>query len=353
MHRTSTCGVLYVEDGYLVWDDYLSHRQFALASGAESIVAAFRRPREIAEVLAEQRDAAHRERAGAIVRALVGAEILVAVGSPRDVQECRLSTAWAPWSPLARAYHYSTRFLDSSLFLTESEQDDQLLRKLEAEPPPPAFKKHPDALESVHLADAPVSGALAERDLLELLYRRRSGRSYSGGPIPREKLAALLSITASPISSSELSQTTFKTSPSGGGRHPTELYVYARRVSGVPEGLYHYDARNRVLDRLTPPLGDDVLVRVCGDQVWTGDASAFVYFTSVFARNKWKYRVARSYRILHYDVGHLSQTVYLLAVAMGLSCTFTAALRDETLSGLLGLDDATELVMGCAVIGTP
>lgn len=350
MYRTSSCGVLYLDDGYLVWDDYLSHRQVALASGTETFLAAFRRPREIAEVLAGHED---REHAGRVIRALVGAGILVEVGSARDARERRMSAAWAPWSPIARAFHYSTQFLDSNLFLSEAEQDEQLRRKLEADPPPPAFKKHESVLDSIPLArSTPPGGTLVERDLLTLLYTRRSVRSYSGGDIPRDQLAALLSITASPIRSSALSQTTLKTSPSGGGRHPTELYVYARRVAGVPAGLYHYDARNRLLDRLTAPLADDLLVRVCGDQSWTRDASAYIFFTSVFARNKWKYKISRSYRILHYDVGHLSQTVYLLTAAMGLACTFTAALRDETLSQLLRLDTATELVMGCAVIGT-
>ncbi|TYB57670.1 SagB/ThcOx family dehydrogenase [Nonomuraea sp. PA05] len=340
-----------MDDGHLVWDDYLNHRQVALATGTESFIAAFRKPAEIAPVLAGQGD---RERAERVIRALIGVEILVELGSARDLRERRLNAAWAPWSPIARAFHYSTQFLDSNLFLSEAEQDEQLRSKLEADPPPPAFKKHANALDSVSFADgAPPGGAIVERDLLTLLYARRSVRTYSGGAIPRDRLAALLSITASPIRSSELSGTTLKMSPSGGGRHPTELYVYARRVAGVPAGLYHYDARNRQLDRLTAALPDDLLVRVCGDQAWARDASAYVFFTSVFARNKWKYKISRSYRVLHYDVGHLSQTVYLLTAAMGLSCTFTAALRDETLAQLLELDGATELVMGCAVIGTP
>jgi hypothetical protein len=57
--------------------------------------------------------------------------------------------------------------------------------------------------------------------------------------------------------------------------------------------------------------------------------------------------------MLHLDAGHLSQTVYLLAAALGLGATFTAAMRDETVEDLLGIDAADELVMGCSVIGTP
>jgi SagB-type dehydrogenase family enzyme len=65
----------------------------------------------------------------------------------------------------------------------------------------------------------------------------------------------------------------------------------------------------------------------------------------------WKYSTPRTYRMLHLDVGHLSQTFYLLAAALGLGMTFTAAIRDERLEDLLGIDAARELVMGCSVIG--
>jgi nitroreductase len=38
--------------------------------------------------------------------------------------------------------------------------------------------------------------------------------------------------------------------------------------------------------------------------------------------------------------------------ALGLDATFTAALRDEAVEEILACDLSTELVMGCAVVGT-
>jgi SagB-type dehydrogenase family enzyme len=73
----------------------------------------------------------------------------------------------------------------------------------------------------------------------------------------------------------------------------------------------------------------------------------------VLERSTWKYSTPRTYRMLHLDVGHLSQTVYLLAAALGLGLTFTAAIQDEKLEEFLGIDSAHELVMGCSVIGLP
>ncbi|MBE1462216.1 nitroreductase family protein [Kibdelosporangium phytohabitans] len=78
-----------------------------------------------------------------------------------------------------------------------------------------------------------------------------------------------------------------------------------------------------------------------------------LFYTSVFGRNQWKYsNIARSYRVLLLDVGHLSQTVYLVTTALGLGMTFTAACRDEIIEEPLGFDAATEAVMGCAAIGS-
>ena len=81
-------------------------------------------------------------------------------------------------------------------------------------------------------------------------------------------------------------------------------------------------------------------------------ANAIIFYTSVIARNQWKYPIPRTYRILLMDVGHLSQTVYLLATALGLRITFTAALRDEMVEELVGCDPVHEIVVGASILGT-
>jgi len=100
-------------------------------------------------------------------------------------------------------------------------------------------------------------------------------------------------------------------------------------------------------------VSSETLVGLLGDQDWVRSSGCVVFFTSVLARSTWKYSTPRTYRMLHLDVGHLSQTVYLLAAALGLGVTFTAAIQDEKLEDLLGIDATSELVMGCSVIGMP
>jgi len=68
-------------------------------------------------------------------------------------------------------------------------------------------------------------------------------------------------------------------------------------------------------------------------------------------RSSWKYDTMRAYRALMIDMGHLSQTTYLVTTDMNLGTTFTAALRDERLETQLHLEIARDLVIGASPIG--
>jgi SagB-type dehydrogenase family enzyme len=194
---------------------------------------------------------------------------------------------------------------------------------------------------------------LHRKDFLDVLTHRRSTRDFSGEPVPFEAISALLRWAGGITEIDEPTQTAFKTSPSGGGRHPTEIYLHAHRVAGLRGGLYHVNTKRDELELVGPPLPPAALVGLLGDQDWVADSGCLVLYTSVLARSTWKYSTPRTYRMLHLDVGHLSQTVYLLAAALGLGATFTAAIQDERLEDLLGIDATDELVMGCSVIGMP
>jgi SagB-type dehydrogenase family enzyme len=114
--------------------------------------------------------------------------------------------------------------------------------------------------------------------------------------------------------------------------------------------MTHYVVRADLWDGVVP--GREVLIDACGSQSWIADANFMLFYTSILTRNIWKFKTARSYRTLLLDVGHLDRTLLLSAAALGLGATFTAALRDESVEKILACDLSTELVMGCAVVGT-
>jgi SagB-type dehydrogenase family enzyme len=342
--RVSACGGLFWNDGHLVWDDYLEHRQFALADGTERILRWFHDWRDLESVGETGADGSE-----IIAEHLRRNNILIEFGSPRYRRETEVLESWGQWGLLARAFHFSTRYLRWARFRTQEQQAEALREKAITQPPPPAYKAYPGA----HTVALPEWKSLWDgRDLLDVLYERRSCREFGGSAIPAQSVAAILQVAAGPVKVFDRVQAVLKTSPSGGGRHPTEVYACVRNVDGIEPGLYHYNGVTHELELIDRALDDAELVVACGDQQWAAGAGLVLFYTSVVPRNQWKYHIARSYRVMLLDLGHLSQTVYLLATALGLRMTFSAALRDEVVEEYLRCDAVSEVVLGCSVIGT-
>lgn len=343
--RTSWCGALFYERGRVIWNDYLDHREFAVAPGTEHLLRDFADWRTYTPAVANYSDLEHQ-----IIRALREHDILLAEGTARHRREDAVVARWGEWGPVARAFHYATRTTAQTPYLTPDEEDRALLDGLPADPPPAAFRSGTSRAYPLPLA---ADAAWADRDLLSVLTNRRSRRSFGSSMISVSALGAMLDLAGRATGFDELTQTVFKTSPSGGGRHPTDIYVCALRVADLAPGIYWYDGRGHALSPVGPAPSPAKLIQACGDQDWVADAGLLFFYTSVLARNTWKYKVPRSYRVLQLDAGHLDQTLYLAVAALGLSMTFTAALRDQLVEEMLGCDPADELVLGCAVIGSP
>ena len=68
--------------------------------------------------------------------------------------------------------------------------------------------------------------------------------------------------------------------------------------------------------------------RFLAGQDWFRDAPAMVVMVARFERLFWKYRRhTKAWRVVHLDVGHLSQTSYLSATELGLGSFVTAAIK--------------------------
>lgn len=344
--------MLYATDHALVWDDPLAHRQYPLARNVERLLALFRtwHGEEFVSQLGDTEQSVARWRH--LFHQLIDAEILVREGSPRDRREQQLLRTWERWGAPTTAFHFATRTLETTSFRTQQEQDAAFGAKMAAHAPPPAFREAGELAPSLPPAEPFSAG------LWETLYSRRSRRAFGTTPVPARTLATLLHVAAGRVPgvrewALDAHQTAFKTSPSGGGRHPTDLYPIVRRVSDVPSGIYRYDGLTHRLSPIRGAVTDSDVRTLCGDQDWAIEAALILVYTSVFPRSMYKYDAARTYRVLLLDAGHLSQTVYLLATALGLHMTFTGAIRDEVAEDFLQLNAGEEFPIGCAVVGPP
>ena len=133
-----------------------------------------------------------------------------------------------------------------------------------------------------------------------------------------ERVAHLMAIVAVPTMKAHapwLGQPLWrKTSPSGGSRHPTELYLQV--VDGLRARTFYVDPAARRVVSMDDDMDADGISRA-----WDhceGDGRVNVIVTSRFARNMYRYREPRTFRTVFLDVGHVVGTLRLAAGELGL-----------------------------------
>jgi SagB-type dehydrogenase family enzyme len=137
--------------------------------------------------------------------------------------------------------------------------------------------------------------------------------------------------------------------PSAGGLYPLELYVAAREVEKVRDGVYHYNAIEQQLERLNTCQVADVW-RCLYFQEFLENANVLLMISGVFERTLKKYG-PRGYRYVLIEAGHCAQNVCLLAVESGLSTLCLGGFRDGLMNHKLGFDEREEAILYCLGAG--
>ena len=124
--------------------------------------------------------------------------------------------------------------------------------------------------------------------------------------------------------------------PSAGGLYPLEIYLATQQVTGLSDGIYHYDAKAHQLEVRRLGVFHDVLADMTIGQEMIRDANVMVLISAVFQRTMWKYG-QRGYRFVSMEAGHLGQNLYLVATALGLGAVaiggFFDAIKSVRITG--------------------
>ena len=343
--RRARCLVAFWESGELVLQNYLTNKQTVIAPPMARLL------HELDDYLCE---VSVIERFGNIPHAkdlvyrLLAQDVLVIEGSSLDRKEQLLDETWK-WGHEARFFHYSTQHVCYEADLdVQRENLVQLARHVR---PPPPFKDY-------GRSDVELPGSFDERagGLWDVLRNRRTRRSYARQAISLQDFSTLLLWTwgyTHLIIDPQVGQYVLKTSPSGGARHPTEVYPVVLRVDGIEPSIYHYSVRCHALERIRKGFFEDLVVRLCAHQEWVRDAAAVFFMTAVVGRNMWKYDHARAYRVLQLETGHLGQTFHLVCTNLGLAPFTMAATLDGEIERELCLDGVSETPTYTAVVGIP
>lgn len=332
------------DDGIIFAENHYRGTRARISRRSLDLLHVLQRPRRLAELQAYLTDWSEEDLLQAL-NTFVSASFVYTEAEPIR-QEAAVADAWRPWTPLAIAFHYGTRDIN---FVSGPDAQDYFTAVRDEQPS--SFKVFPDA-PKVALTPTPFLDA----DLKALLLSRRSIREFSDSPIHLEQISAILRYTYGRIGWIDLpiiGRLPLKTSPSGGGRHPIEVYVIARCIEGLRPGVYHYSVLNDELEHLDEAPTHELLIQAFPGQYWVTKAAALMVMTGVVARSMWKYRFARAYRVMHIDAGHLGQTFFLIATSLGLAPGVTGAFNDSCLERIIGSDGPREPALYVATIGRP
>ncbi|UCF49930.1 MAG: SagB/ThcOx family dehydrogenase [Thermoplasmatales archaeon] len=210
--------------------------------------------------------------------------------------------------------------------------------------PPEQYKSYPNS-KKISL-DLPKD--LSKISLDKVLKNRRSIRNFSEKPITKQQLSSLLWASTG-IQRKELGFE-FRTAPSAGALYPIETYLVINRVKDIPKGIYHYSIKDNLLEELKiGDFGVDIS-RAALDQDMCNKAAAVFIWTAIFNRSKWKYG-ERAYRYIYLDAGHIAENFALVSTGLGLGNCQIAALYDDEINEIIGVDGKSESVIYMSVVG--
>src|SRR4051794_11513073 len=196
---------------------------------------------------------------------------------------------------------------------------------------PAHHKRYPEAIPSVEL---PATWPPTRSPTVDLLAGRRAPAARE---LDVEGLARVLHLSAGVVRVAvrrDGRRFLFRPAGSAGGLFPLELYVAARSVSGLPDGVHSYDPVAHSL-RSVGPAG-------------TGDATAIVV-TGIPWRTGWRY-AERGYRHIYWDAGTMLANTLALAESGGLQPRLLTRFPDAAVSRLVGADGNQEFPVAIVIL---
>ncbi len=172
-----------------------------------------------------------------------------------------------------------------------------------------------------------------DSELAELLYARRSVRSFSPGEIKKQDVTRAL-FSAQGVTREDR----FRTIPSAGALYPLELYLVAQNVQDLQAGVYKYLPREHALKPVRQGDKLEDLAQASLGQMWISQAQAAVVVTAVYERVTGKYG-ARGEQYVHMEAGCAAQSLSLQAAELGLGTTAVGAFHDNQVQKVLGAKD--------------
>jgi SagB-type dehydrogenase family enzyme len=211
---------------------------------------------------------------------------------------------------------------------------------LESKKAPPVVKLHRGA-ETISL---PRDIVAIDASIVDALERRASSHHFAPDLLTLKELGALLHHSYGVkryISAYNVARFPVRMAPSAGGLQSIDLHLVANRVEGARAGLYSYDPLAHALVLLDEGDMRFKVMHACTMQEWVAHAAVVFIMSCNFSRLEWKYG-KRAYRLAHIDSGVLTENMYLIGAALGMTTCAIAGYDDERVNDLLHVDGDSE-----------
>ena len=230
-------------------------------------------------------------------------------------------------------------------------------------PPLPAVRSHWRG-KTVELSEFSVAPQ-AISPFAKLLNERHSTRIFDDQrPISLPELARFLHATARVRSEwqhqVDLGDTqptldyTARPYPSAGASYELELYLAVDKCEGLARGFYHYDAGGHALVAIDVQA-QELTALLAGAELAMDvptPPQILMIITARFGRISWKYS-SIAYALILKDVGVLLQTLYLMAVDVGLGGCAIGTVNIDLFAKITGIEFHIESPVGQFAIGRP
>ncbi len=144
----------------------------------------------------------------------------------------------------------------------------------------------------------------------------------------------------------------FRTTPSGGGLFPVEMYCLINNVKDIPQGIYLYNTNLHSLEQIKEKDIKEDLIKMVPTLLDSINNCAFcIVLSATFQRIKFKYK-ERAYRFVLLEAGHIAQNILLASESEGYGALPIGGFLDDPANKIAKADGVNDAVLYLILIGT-
>ncbi|MFH0958284.1 MAG: SagB/ThcOx family dehydrogenase [Pseudomonadota bacterium] len=168
------------------------------------------------------------------------------------------------------------------------------------------------------------------------MMKKKSVRHFAKDPLTLGQVSQLLWAANGVLPVDAISGATIKTLASAGGVYPLEIFLLTgnKSVDGLPAGVFHYNAMDNSLLRISAEDVRMALAQAALSQLWIASAPVTIIIAAVFSKSTAKYG-ARGIQYIFMESGASNQNLYLQAESIGLRIGTVGAFDENAVSSAI------------------